>query len=428
MKLLLVTHYYASHRGGVEILADTIARGLAERHGVDVTWAAGNCDAPSYPPLPLGERAGVRGERAGASDRASAQDENGSTGTLAPHPNPLPGGERGSIHAVPIPVCNFTEARLGFPYPLWWNPLSLVKVWKLLGQCDAVHLHDILYHGNVKTFLLAKLRGKPVLLTQHVSLVPYRNPVLRYGMSLANTVLGNVVYRFADRVILYSEQVRQYFGPMRTRPIELVPNGIDTDTFSPDGSESRSRLRETLDLPRNAPVALFVGRFVEKKGLKILERVVAEHPEVTFVFCGWGPLDPETWGRPNVRVVRDRKSHELVPWYRAADVFVLPSVGEGFPVVVQEAMASGLPVLISTATADAQPAVKDAVFHEELRGDAAADAKRVGDRLASLLADPAALEARRAVVADVARREWSWPRCIDRYAAILREMVMETRR
>lgn len=384
MNLLLVTHYYATHRGGVEILADIIARGLAERHGVNVTWAAGSCDAPCDPPL----------------------------------------------RAEPIPVCNVTEFTLGFPYPIWWNPLSYARLWKLVGAHDAVHIHDFLYHGNVLAFLVAKLRGRPVLVTQHLSLVPYKNPILRHGMSLANAILGNIVLKNADRIIIYSEQVRAYFAHLRYRhqKPELVPNGVDTDLFAPAANdEERLRLRDELGLPRDKAILLFVGRFVEKKGLRILERI-AKATDAELVMCGWGPIEPESWSLPNVRVVRGKKSSELAAYYKAADLLVLPSVGEGFPVVVQEAMASGLPAMVSTITADAQPAVKDAVYHDAVTGELDADGEAFTRRVRSLLDDPTGLRERRGIVAEVARREWSWPRCIERYAAALRSMVEERRR
>src|SRR6202008_680383 len=72
-----------------------------------------------------------------------------------------------------------------------------------------------------------------------------------------------------------------------------------------------------------------------------------------FGFAGSGPLDPSVWGLPNVRVYSALSGSTLVPLYRASDVLLLPSVGEGFPLVVQEALACGLRIICGTETARA---------------------------------------------------------------------------
>jgi glycosyltransferase involved in cell wall biosynthesis len=102
---------------------------------------------------------------------------------------------------------------------------------------------------------------------------------------------------------------------------------------------------------------LFVGRFVEKKGLHIFFRMVRLRPDVVWAFAGWGPQNPRDWGLQNVVVFSDLIGPSMARLYQASDVFVLPSKGEGFPLVVQEALACGLPVVCSAETAGADTAV-----------------------------------------------------------------------
>jgi len=124
----------------------------------------------------------------------------------------------------------------------------------------------------------------------------------------------------------------------------LGPTGIDTDRFHPATAEDKQRLRRTLELPEHGVLALFVGRFVPKKGYDELLRATGEG--YTLVLAG-GPTPPGFSDRAGIVFVGCRTQDQLADLYRACDLFVLPSESEGFPLTVQEAMASGLPVITS---------------------------------------------------------------------------------
>ena len=379
MRIALVTHYYPAHRGGVELVAGEIARALAASHGAEIAWHASDCDpAPAIP--------GVR--------------------------------------CVPSRACNAVERRLGVPYPLW-SPRALLLAGRAARSADALHLHDCLYLPNLFAYAAARLFGRPVSVTQHVGMVPYRSALLRALLSAAYRVLGRVVLGGATQVVFVSHSVRRYFeGFVRfDSPPLVVANGVDTAVYRPVDESRRRALRAELGLPEGAPLLLFVGRFVEKKGLPVLRELAARIPDARWIFAGWGALDPQRWALPNVAVMRGRAGAELAPLYQAADLLVLPSVGEGFPLVVQEAMACGTPALVGAETAAGCPDAAEVLLAEPAEGaDVVARWER---RLRELTGERRALSAMRVRVAAYAAANWSWERCAARYAQLLRECAAE---
>jgi len=115
--------------------------------------------------------------------------------------------------------------------------------------------------------------------------------------------------------------------------------------------------------------------------------------------------------------VHSPATEELSALYQAADLLVLPSVGEGFPLSVQEAMACGTPALVGEDTAAGSPEAGEALLSERVGG---ATAERWAARLQGLLGSPEKLGSLRPRVAAFAREHWSWERCVAAYAELLR--------
>jgi glycosyltransferase involved in cell wall biosynthesis len=326
------------------------------------------------------------------------------------------------VACVSARSCNAIERRLGVPYPLW-SPAALSQVGQAARSADAVHLHDCLYLPNLMAYAAARLAGRPIVVTQHVGMVPYRNPALRGLLHVAYRVLARIVLGGATQVVFVSESVRRYFKgfvSFKSPPV-LVPNGVDTAVFHPVDETRRTALRAELGVKRGVPLLLFVGRFVEKKGLPVLRRLAQRLPDAQWLFVGWGALDPERWTLPNVTVVRERSGAQLASLYQAADLLVLPSTGEGFPLVVQEAMACGTPALVGAETAAGCPDATGLLLCEETSG--AQTAQRWEDRIRKLTAEAQTLGDLRPAVAAYAATSWSWERCASQYAEILRHCL-----
>ncbi|WP_299788873.1 glycosyltransferase family 4 protein [Ramlibacter sp.] len=375
--MLVVSPYYASHGGGVEMVAGQLASGLAAR-GFEVTWAASDTDA-------------------------AATDD--------------------GVLCIPMRANNAIEKRTGVPVPLW-TPGAMRQLWRAIRACDVVLMHESLYLANLWAAGSARILGKPLLLVQHVGEVPYRSRALRTVVRAGNALAARFAQLCAARVVFVSAVVKDYFcagRPANASRQLLIPNGFDPARFHPAVQGERERTRARLGISGSRPALLFVGRFVEKKGLRLLEALARQRPEWQFIFVGSGPLDPGRWGLPQVRVVGRISQEQLPDWYRAADLLVLPSTGEGFPLVVQEAMACGLPAAVASETARALEGVREMVFSDRVDADDPRTLQRWLDLLDGALASD--LAARRHEVARFASEQWSWRRCVEHYANVIESVV-----
>lgn len=313
MKIVMVSHYFEDHRGGMEIVAGQLARSFTGL-GHQVTWIACDADAPPDDPAVCSR-------------------------------------------SVSLPAVNWLERRTGVPYPVPM-PAAFRLISDALRDADLVVAHDAYFLPPLLVQFVAHRRRVPVVLVQHLGFVPYRNPLLRIGVGALDRLVVRPALTAAHEVVFISDVTRRYFSEIRfCAPPRLLFNGVDTQVYFPaQGEAERSAERRVLALDPWRPTILFVGRFVEKKGLDYVRRMALRRPEWDWVLAGWGGIDPRAWDLPNVRVFADRRGATLAQIYRAADALVLPSVGEGYPLVVQEALACGLPVVCGEETAAADPA------------------------------------------------------------------------
>lgn len=214
---------------------------------------------------------------------------------------------------------------------------------------DVVHAHSHLYFSTNLAAIKRRLGDVPLAITNH-GLYSQSAPEWVFRQYLRT--VGRWTFDQADVVFCYTEtdedRVRELGVSTR---IEVVPNGIDTDRFTPDGPGS-----DQVDA--DGPVVLFVGRLVEGKrpaiALEAFADVLETYPDAELYLCGDGPLREELHRRAADLGVEDaveflgHVSYDEMPnVYRSGDVMVLPSRAEGVPRTVLEAMASGVPVVCS---------------------------------------------------------------------------------
>ena len=374
-RICVVTHYMPPHRGGVERVAERMAEAYAAA-GHDVTWIATS---------------------AGASPGAARYD---------------------GIEHIRVTANNALERRFGMPYP-FVPPSAWSSIVAAVGRADVIHLHDCLYLPILIADRAARRRGVPTLVTQHVGMVSFGS-AMDVALELAYRTVGRTVLRNARHVAFVSEHVRQWFLRHVDAAIvsELIPNGVDTAVFAPADDARRDQARRRLGIPAGIPVVLCAGRLVAKKNIGILAAALVnmEIPWHALV-VGDGPERGEL-ARLAGRLTHlaDVPTAEMPGVYAAADVFALPSVGEGMPLVVLEAMASGVPAVLSDDPPFGPLAAAGAVL-------VSPNVSAVTAAIRSLLADGAERRSRGERARRWVTEHASERASLDRYLAIVAEIT-----
>jgi glycosyltransferase involved in cell wall biosynthesis len=232
-------------------------------------------------------------------------------------------------------------------------PLYLSNLIRLLrrGRFDLVHCH--LIAANLIAKPVAATCGMPVLFNhdQCNDVFRYRNKVRLWLDRLHN--------QYTARIIAVSDSTRDFLLQWEKIPpgkVALIYNAVDPERFFPGPPELRRRCRLEFGLPEHGPVVLGVGRLQSQKNfpgfLEVAAALSRSLPEVRFVIAGDGP------DRTSLEHLAHRLGiGELVHFpgfvtkmrelYLAADVLFFPSLFEGTPMTVLEAMASGLPIVAS---------------------------------------------------------------------------------
>lgn len=210
-------------------------------------------------------------------------------------------------------------------------------------------LHTHGYFADIIGGAVARLLGIPQVSTCHGFTAP--NSKLRI-YNFVNVLL----LRQCKKVIAVSEAIRANLVKAGIRPsrIKVIENAIEDIQDSATVSQYRKKIRNLLGIAKQENVVGYVGRISPEKGLEHLIEAVCimnrTGPLCKLLLIGEGPQEPQLRHMIREKGLNDDVlfagfQEHVEEWLSVLDVFVLPSLTEGTPMVLLEAMANGIPVV-----------------------------------------------------------------------------------
>jgi glycosyltransferase involved in cell wall biosynthesis len=265
---------------------------------------------------------------------------------VAPYPENAQPPEGAIVHRFPVPPIGYRN--------IVGHILIVLRGWleiRRLGKVDIIHAPEYLSTG---IFALLS-RGVPVILTVPGNIyerIEHGNP-FDWSATQVFKVAARLSARWCARIIVTSEEMRWWWektGAPTSRMV-LIPYGVDNERFRPIPNA-----RALLGMPDHKRIVLYVGRLSHEKGIQYLLEAVhivnKDIPGVELHLVGDGQFKEYLVQLARQLHIGEQvifhgwvNQSDLPIYYSAADVTVLPSLSEGLPRTMIEAMACGSPFL-----------------------------------------------------------------------------------
>lgn len=245
---------------------------------------------------------------------------------------------------------------LNYEFETKFRKLNIIKGSKKIlknNEYDVIHIHSGSIFSLYTVAKLAKKSGiKKVIIHSHST------GVNSLKHNIIKKITNNKLEKYVDVFLACSEEAAKWKFPNEVilqKKYKIIKNGVDIDIFK-FNNDKRQKIRDEYNI-QNKNVILNVGRFSKEKNQTFLIDIFKEIKKINsnaylILIGGSGPLKDEIKNKVekdnlNEDVLILENINNVFEFLQAADVFVLPSLYEGFPVVAVEAQASGLPIICS---------------------------------------------------------------------------------
>ena len=176
---------------------------------------------------------------------------------------------------------------------------------------------------------------------------PWTNWLIFYPVEKISSLFTNLIITINQEDFLLAQR------KMRAKEVRYVPGvGIHTKTFA-DAKVDQPKKRSEIDVPEDAFLLFSVGELNSNKNHEAIVRTMEHLPsDIHYVVAGRGSLQPHLMNIARACGIENRVHllgfrSDVAQLLKMADLFVFPSLREGLPVSVMEAMAAGKPVVCS---------------------------------------------------------------------------------
>lgn len=281
---------------------------------------------------------------------------------------------------------------------------------------DVVHAHSHLFFSTNLSAIARHLGSTPLVITNH-GLNSQTAP--EWFQRFYTATGARLTFKAADKILCYTETEKQELVNLgiKSEKIKVIHNGIDTDLFVPANEPCFDRKN-----------LLWVGRYAKGKGLDYLidafYLLKRNHPDAILTMVGTGPEKEHIVQRIHDKNLEDGiilkdfvPNSQIVKMYQDSSIFVLPSLEEGVPRTILEAMSCGIPVVCSKL-----PQLIDIV---DGGGSLVPlkDSQALADTISNLLSDPSLAKefrknGRRNVV-----ENYSWKDTVKKTVQLYKELI-----
>lgn len=292
---------------------------------------------------------------------------------------------------------------------------ALATARAVFGKYDIIHFHA---EGPAAMVLLAKLFKKKTVVTVHgldwqrSKWGGFATKFLKFGEKTAA--------KYADEIIVLSENVKNYFKSTYNRDTNYIPNGIERPDLA-----SASIIGEKYSLKKDGYI-LYLGRVVPEKGIHYLIKAYNSlNTSMPLVIAGGAShtieyenqIHETAKGNKNIIFTGFVQGAELAELYSNAYIYCLPSDLEGMPISLLEAMSYGNCCLTSNIDECTEVCVNNAVYFE--KGNAA----DLRDKLDYLIKNPQIVSSYKKKTRDYICNKYNWDDVCDKTLQLYKNII-----